>query len=192
MEKKELIMSAALDVFAEKGYHNTKMEEIADVAGIGKGTLYGHFTNKQDLFDQTVFWFLDNYFISLEHNIIEDDSIYDTIYKFIINHIDILEKTKTSFLNVLTDFSNIKRSKEEIFEFHQEFLFNKVSRYSKIFIKAKERGELRNINTELAAHFLIGALKGISESVLVGEKIEDPAKIAEEITDLLCYGMVSN
>lgn len=183
-------MSAALDVFAEKGYHNTKMEEISEAAGVGKGTLYGYFESKQDLFDQMVFWFLDRYFLSLEHDIKDEEPIYETIHKFIVNHIQILEKTKTSFMNVLTDFSNIQRSKEEIFEFHQTFIYSKVSRYSKIFQKAKERGELRDICPDMAAHFLIGALKGISESVLIEEPVVDPGQLAKNITDMLCFGII--
>lgn len=48
--KKEEILSAAAAVFAEKGFSNTKMEDISKRAEIGKGTLYEYFRSKDDLF----------------------------------------------------------------------------------------------------------------------------------------------
>ena len=36
---------------ALKGYDNTNIEEITAVAGVAKGTLYYHFTKKEDIFD---------------------------------------------------------------------------------------------------------------------------------------------
>ena len=41
--KRELILEAAINVFSTKGYHNTRMEEIASQAGVGKGTIYEYF-----------------------------------------------------------------------------------------------------------------------------------------------------
>ncbi|MEN6392180.1 MAG: helix-turn-helix domain-containing protein, partial [Syntrophomonas sp.] len=48
--KRELIIEAAIKVFSQKGYHNTRMEEIAQAAGIGKGTIYEYFESKLQLF----------------------------------------------------------------------------------------------------------------------------------------------
>jgi len=188
-EKRELIIKAAFKVFSEKGYYNTKIEEIADEAGIGKGTVYSYFDNKQDVFDKMVFWFLDKYFQELEDGIDFKDSIEVIINKFIYNHIDIILKTKATFMNVMTEFSNIPREKEEILDFHKKFVFEKTDRYTKLFEKAQERGEMREISPVLAANFLLGALKGISESLILFEQEENGEKIAREVTDLLCYGI---
>ena len=38
--KAEAIRQAALEVFRKTGYHRTRMADIAEAAGIGKGTLY--------------------------------------------------------------------------------------------------------------------------------------------------------
>lgn len=51
-QKKKDILKSAKTLFNEKGFHNTKMEEIAVKAGVGKGTLYEYFNNKQDIFDE--------------------------------------------------------------------------------------------------------------------------------------------
>ncbi len=47
---REKILSAAEAAFAEKGYHETLMDEIGEDAGTSKGGLYFHFPSKQYLF----------------------------------------------------------------------------------------------------------------------------------------------
>lgn len=47
---KQKIFKAAADVFAKKGYHETTVDEIAQAAGIAKGTLYYHFENKEEFY----------------------------------------------------------------------------------------------------------------------------------------------
>lgn len=44
------ILAAARKIFAEKGLHETTLDEIAEKAELAKGTLYGYFENKDDLF----------------------------------------------------------------------------------------------------------------------------------------------
>jgi TetR/AcrR family fatty acid metabolism transcriptional regulator len=48
-ERGALILQAAEAVLAEKGYHDTSMDEIASRVGIAKGTIYLHYPSKDDL-----------------------------------------------------------------------------------------------------------------------------------------------
>ncbi len=47
---RELLLSAAADVFAQKGYAGASVEDIADAAGYTTGALYSNFAGKEDLF----------------------------------------------------------------------------------------------------------------------------------------------
>ncbi|HUQ82115.1 MAG TPA: TetR/AcrR family transcriptional regulator [Gemmatimonadaceae bacterium] len=48
-ERPNEILDAALAVFAERGYRNTRLEHVGDAAGVSKGTIYHYFTNKEEL-----------------------------------------------------------------------------------------------------------------------------------------------
>jgi len=48
-EREDLILQAAEEVLTAKGYHDTSMDEIAARVGIAKGTVYLHFSSKEDL-----------------------------------------------------------------------------------------------------------------------------------------------
>ena len=48
-EKYQRILTASMEVFARKGFAESKISEIAQVAGVGDGTIYLYFKNKDDL-----------------------------------------------------------------------------------------------------------------------------------------------
>ena len=50
----EEITAAALDLFVERGFANTRLADVASRAGISKGTLYLYFENKEELFKAVV------------------------------------------------------------------------------------------------------------------------------------------
>jgi AcrR family transcriptional regulator len=50
----EEILSAALDVFGERGFAGTRCDEVARRAGVSKGTLYLYFDSKEALFREMV------------------------------------------------------------------------------------------------------------------------------------------
>lgn len=52
VSKHEAILEGALDLFLEKGYPGTSMDEIAAKAGVSKQTVYKHFADKQRLFSE--------------------------------------------------------------------------------------------------------------------------------------------
>ncbi|HEY7386423.1 MAG TPA: TetR family transcriptional regulator [Beijerinckiaceae bacterium] len=52
--KLQAILDAALDVFAEKGFADTRLDDVALRAGVAKGTLYLYFESKQALFEALI------------------------------------------------------------------------------------------------------------------------------------------
>ncbi|UCE83997.1 MAG: TetR/AcrR family transcriptional regulator [Deltaproteobacteria bacterium] len=51
---REKILTAALEVFSYKGFHGATVDEIAERAKLGKGTVYRHFHSKQSLFSELI------------------------------------------------------------------------------------------------------------------------------------------
>src|SRR5207249_8991221 len=53
-EARSRILDAANKVFAERGYHEATMEDIAKRLGVSKGAIYLYFSSKEDLFEAMV------------------------------------------------------------------------------------------------------------------------------------------
>src|SRR5262245_15266352 len=52
--RRQAILDAALDVFAERGFEAARLDDVAARAGVAKGTLYLYFRDKEALFEELV------------------------------------------------------------------------------------------------------------------------------------------
>jgi AcrR family transcriptional regulator len=53
-DRPEQIIKAALEVFGERGLANARLQDIAERAGVSKGTIYLYFPNKEELFREMI------------------------------------------------------------------------------------------------------------------------------------------
>lgn len=91
--KKEVILENAKQLFSEKGYDGTSMDEIARQTGVPKSLIYYHFKSKETLLNAIIFRFFDEYDQLLRAN--SDDSKERTNTYF-----DYLEKN-SDFLRII-------------------------------------------------------------------------------------------
>ena len=61
-ERRDELLEIAAELFAEKGFKNTTVRDIADAAGILSGSLYHHFDSKESMVDEILRSFLDELF----------------------------------------------------------------------------------------------------------------------------------
>ncbi len=54
-KKRKLIVASAARLFATRPFHKVKLDAIAAAAGVGKGTLYVYFKNKEDLYFSLIY-----------------------------------------------------------------------------------------------------------------------------------------
>jgi AcrR family transcriptional regulator len=52
--RREAILAAALDEFSARGFAATRLDDVANRAGVAKGTIYLHFRDKESLFQELV------------------------------------------------------------------------------------------------------------------------------------------
>lgn len=52
--RREAILAAALDEFSERGFEATRLDDVANRAGIAKGTIYLYFRDKESLFQELI------------------------------------------------------------------------------------------------------------------------------------------
>ncbi len=88
----EKILEAAKEVFIEKGNDGTRMQEIADRAGINKSLLHYYYRSKEKLFG-AVFKFAFAQFAPKLFNILnKEDDFFTLLRNFVIVYIDIISK----------------------------------------------------------------------------------------------------
>src|SRR4051812_7893359 len=53
-ERRDAILAAAFDEFAERGFAAARLDDVARRAGVAKGTIYLHFADKEALFEELI------------------------------------------------------------------------------------------------------------------------------------------
>lgn len=130
IEKKNKIVCAGLELFSQKGYHNTNTVEIAKLAGVSTGALYSYFKDKKSIFIDAFDYFLNENAIPVLEKISEFPSPIDITL--------LVEKIVTAFLGLYKDTSNAMLELTNTMSIDEE-----ISRYfcdyeSRYFLKFAE------------------------------------------------------
>ncbi len=67
------LLGIAAGLFAEKGFKNTTVRDIADAAGILSGSLYHHFDSKESMVDEILPTFQEELFATYDEMLASDD-----------------------------------------------------------------------------------------------------------------------
>lgn len=120
-ERKKLIrlrriVQAAEKLFVDKGFTNTTIQDIAEEADVGLGTLYLYAKSKEDLlvlvFKQHILKMIEQSFARIDSN----DTLLEQILTFFDGHIDYHRKDKMLSRTVLKElsFSSTEQRREDI------------------------------------------------------------------------------
>lgn len=91
-DKKERILEAATHVFANKGFFNAKVSEIARAAGVADGTIYLYFENKDDLLIQVFEESMEKVIGRLHRALERAQTVEERIRIFIEQHLRMIEE----------------------------------------------------------------------------------------------------
>lgn len=187
-QKRQDILISARALFKDKGFHNTKMEDIAQAAGVGKGTLYEYFENKQDIFDEACIEYVD-LIIDNINNICKMNNTFEE--KLLILFKEKL-KMESELANMSIDI--ILSSKNIISEKTVKTIIRKISEMycliNSIIDQGKEEGVvIKNIESEILSCMIVGTMNEYLRLKL--HKKEYDIKEDDVIFDLLYNGFVS-
>ncbi|WP_232678810.1 TetR/AcrR family transcriptional regulator [Nocardioides sp. R-C-SC26] len=71
--RRQELLAIAAGLFAEKGFRNTTVRDIAEAAGILSGSLYHHFDSKESMVDEVLRTFQDELFGKYDEILLSDD-----------------------------------------------------------------------------------------------------------------------
>src|SRR5262245_58281884 len=73
------ILQAAVELFTERDFHQVLMDDVAERANVGKGTVYRYFPTKEELYFATIFEGWDRLGKELEAVLQQDGPLHDTL-----------------------------------------------------------------------------------------------------------------
>jgi TetR/AcrR family fatty acid metabolism transcriptional regulator len=186
--KRERILRAAIDVFAESGYFNAKVTDIAKAAGVADGTIYLYFDGKEELLTTIFREHTRNYLQSLERDLAPVRRAEERIRIAIRHHLETLGRDRA--LAVVAQVELRHSIKYMSLLSHQE-----VGDYLSILRKIVEQGQMdgvfrRNLNPQLAAKALFGVLDEMVTSWVLSDKEYALGDQADAVADLVLNGLL--
>jgi TetR/AcrR family fatty acid metabolism transcriptional regulator len=186
--KRQRILRAATDVFAQSGYFNAKVSEIAKSAGVADGTIYLYFDGKEDLLVHIFREHTRSYLQSLERDLTEARSAEERVRVTIRHHLETLGRDRA--LAIVAQVELRHSLKFMALLSHQE-----VADYLNILRKIVEQGQndgtfRKAINPQLVAKSIFGILDEMVTSWVLSEKEYDLASMADGVADFVLNGVL--
>ena len=110
LSTEEKILKAAEEVFMRDGYDGSRMQDIADVAGINKALLHYYFRSKDKLFEKVFDAKIQGFFPKVDVVFNQDILFIDKIYFFIEGYMELLRKNPYLPLFVLNTVNSKDKS----------------------------------------------------------------------------------
>ncbi|MFJ5265712.1 ScbR family autoregulator-binding transcription factor [Streptomyces sp. NPDC088387] len=185
LRTRSVILDAAAEVFAKEGFASVTLQDVAERAGLTKGALYFHFSNKESLATEIV-----NIYLARWPPLIK--SIEEAGMSPLDTLIEILDRAEEAFRgNVMIQAAARLQIERSLIHADLPTPYTSwVTTLSEVTQRAKDAGELReNVDPQAAARFIVSSFFGMQHvsDVLTGRA--DQRARYEEMRDLLLEGI---
>jgi len=194
-EKQRHIIQSALRVFSRKGFNRTTISDIAEEAGIGKGTIYEYFDSKEAVISFSFDYFMQELVPDFEAVIRESIPASDKLKRMISGFERILStKENRDLLGIMFDVwaagIRSRDSRGSLESKMKHFYQNYRDTVSAVLQQGVEAGEFRkDIRPHVQASLLIGLLDGLLVQWIL-DKQEFPLQAAlEAVGNTVLYGL---
>jgi AcrR family transcriptional regulator len=192
MTREHLLMAAA-QIFAEKGFYGTSMEEVAGLAGFSKGAVYSNFRSKEDLFLDVLGWIYDQEIAALKETLRSTDAPSESRLS------DFVTLVKGQGIAAGADWSVLYE------EFHLYALRNPeakarlaeldrrdVEEVAKVIEEERERLGFRPIESATdAARIVIALIKGVSMMRSLEPELAGDEGFLDRVMEFIARGLLS-
>lgn len=190
LERRQQILGHARDVFAKRGYHRAKIDDIVVAAGVARGTFYLYFADKRAIFEEIV----DRFIAKLAMNVVRVDvydasrSVADQVLENIRRVVGMLLDDRATTKILLTDALGV----DAAFDRKLHSFYDEVT---KLLVESLELGQQLRIvevgDPSMYAVMTMGAVKELLYQVILrdsGHAGEDEERIVAEIFTFLRRG----
>jgi AcrR family transcriptional regulator/predicted DNA-binding transcriptional regulator AlpA len=154
-DRKQQIMEKAVEVFARKGYHNTRISDIARAVGVGHGTFYLYFPTKQAMFIECV----DQVFQAMFSGVWDEIKHEKNPLKRLRMRGEAVLKYHPEFLDILHVLHGTMEDDPRLEAMRKEIYASIAKTVQRDINKAIKEGMIPPINEEVASYMLVGWLE---------------------------------
>jgi len=188
-EKYQRILDAAVAVFADKGFFNSRISDIADRANVADGTVYLYFKNKEEILMTAINTAFDAFMSHARTEVEKIPSPAQRLRRLAFLHLNALGSNR----NLAVVFQMELRQSTR---FLSEFSHHHMVEYLRLVRAAIHEGQAsgvfrRDLPEKIAANCFFGALDEMVTSWVLSEHEYRLSNVADSVVDIFLNGMQS-
>lgn len=183
---KRKIFEISMDLFAKKGYDATSIEEITSVVGIAKGTLYYHFSSKEQILDFLIADGMKLLKHSLELKSRMADTFEDKIHAIILVEIKVVDKYENLINLVMNEFCGDGNRNQKC----RECIYECVDVIESVVKAGVESGSIKECDTRAIAFEIFGVICSGVMLRYENNKNMDITNTAKKFSDIIMRGLI--
>lgn len=156
--KRKKIFDSALRIFAERGFHEATIDEIASLSGVGKGTVYRNFKSKEDLLDQLLKEKSKSIVERFSRIFSQDQNVLEQIREFIELWVEFIEKNHRLYRVIQSEGINPRSGKRTMF---YDYLISNLPMIKERIVSMNIEGELKTTSFYTAFYGTLGFIDGV-------------------------------
>ncbi len=182
------ILDAARRVFADKGFVDATMDQIAETAGVAKGTLYSYFSSKREVYLAELQRGSAELLELTRKAVAAPGDLRSRILGFVRTRLEYLDNHLEFFRIYQAEFGNMVHPAWVNNGFRAAYL-QQIELLEHLLEEAVARGEARPLPTRVVATGIYELTRGLLLRRVLGEDHASPGAQAAEVTDLLWKGI---
>jgi AcrR family transcriptional regulator len=182
------IMAAARDVFARNGFSDTTMDDIAEAAGLAKGTLYLYFKSKRDLYMAALKQGISELNAQTIEAVEAARGAQEKIRALVSTRIAYAEENREFCKIYYSELGNLVHPVPTIAEFKKMYM-QQVEYVTGVLEAAAGSGEIRAGSARPMALMIYDLTRGSNARRLLGWTKEDRAKEIDAICEFIWSGI---
>jgi TetR/AcrR family fatty acid metabolism transcriptional regulator len=185
--KKRLILEVATEVFAEKGFNEATISQIASKANIAEGSIYDYFKNKEDLLFSIPEERMENFLCGLQDHLRGIKGALNKLRKLLWYHLNFYEKNRNYTHIFLLDIRPNPR-------FNQSKAYEKVREYSKLILQLIEEGKReqairKEIDPYIFRDIILGSAEHITFRGSILNRFPNLSDATDHLYDQITHGV---
>ena len=182
------ILEAAMETFCSKPYHQVKVEEIAALAGVGKGTVYEYYRSKEDLFRAVFDEGARLYFLEMEKALRGGGTAAEKFNRLVSNHVTFICQNRHRAVLMASEQRFLgPREMQQAFLERRGRLINLLRQTLRQGIR---EGTFRPQDVDFTSLFIMGVIISLWPLALMEEQ-DLLHNREQEVTALILNGLIS-
>ncbi len=186
-DKYHRILEAAIKVFAEQGFFQSTISQIAKEAQVADGTIYLYFKNKEDILVQFFSYKTKQVFERFREGVDSQGSAIEKLRSLIRRHLEEFQQDRNMAVVYQSETHRTSRRAEPQIREMSKMYMDIVS---EIVEQGQQEGSMRKeLYLGLVRRFIIGAVDEVINTWLHAEKDYDLTSMADPLVDLFVRGI---